>query len=106
MEITKIIKYEGNERYFIGLFKLKDNKNNEKFCVIYALTDPLSMSSEIEDNPENLYDFNCHFNIIQNRIYKVIIPFKIKENGNSFTMICIEDEKDYNLIKTVVESFT
>ena len=103
----EIIKYEGNERYFIGLFKLKDDKNNEKFYVIYAFTNPLSISSEIEDyNSENLYDFDYHFNIIKNKIHKVIIPFKIRENGKAFSIICIEDEKDYNLIKLVVESLS
>ena len=105
MEIERIIKYEGNERYFIGLFKGKDDENNEKFYVIYAFTNSPLISSELEEySPENLYDFDYHFNIIKNKIYKAIIPFKIGENGKAFIIICIENEKDYNLIKSVVES--
>lgn len=93
----EIIKYEGNSKYIIVLYKQDD-----KLYVLYAPTGNMSLNSETED-----YDMVGPYNeitttIIFKRDFTINIP--LLQRGNKvFSIIQVDSEKAYDLIKTVVE---
>ena len=93
----EIIKYEGNSKYIIILYKEKD-----KLYILYALTNALFIDSKIEEVDIN----DCFSRItkfILNRNVTVQIPLIERKNNKIFSIIQVDNEKAYNLIKTVVE---
>lgn len=93
----EIIKYEGNSKYIIILFKEKD-----KLFVLYALTNALFIDSENEE--ADIGDYFSHITkFVLNHHVTVRIPLIERENDKVFSIIQIDGEKAYDLIKTVVE---
>lgn len=93
----EIIKYEGNSDYIIVLYKQDD-----KLYVLYARTGDMSLNNEIEDC--DIVD--CYENITTRFIVKhnftINIPL-LQRNNKVFSIIQVDNEKAYDLIKTVVE---
>ena len=93
----EIIKYEGNSNYIIILYK-----EEEKLYVFYARTSSLELNSEVE-NINFLDDYECiktRFSF--KRDFTINIP--LLQRGNKvFSIIQVDNEKAYDLIKTVVE---
>lgn len=93
----KIIKYEGNSNYIIILYK-----EEEKLYVFYARTGSLELNSEVED-----INFLDDYEYIKTRFsfkkdFTINIP--LLQRGNKvFSIIQVDNEKAYDLIKTVVE---
>ena len=93
----EIIKYEGNSNYIIILYKEKD-----KLYVLYALTNALFIDSENEEvDIDGCFSRITKF--VLNRHVTVHIPLIERENNKVFSIIQIDNEKAYDLIKTVVE---
>jgi len=93
----EIIKYEGNSNYIIILYK-----EEEKLYVFYARTDSLILNSELEDiNVLDGYErIKTRFSF--KRDFTINIP--LLQRGNKvFSIIQVDNEKAYDLIKTVVE---
>lgn len=93
----EVIKYEGTRNYIIILFK-----EQEKLYVFYARTGALVVNSEVEDisSFDNYEHITTMFSF--KRDYTINIP--LLQRGNTvFSIIQVDDEKEYNLIKTVVE---
>lgn len=89
----EIIKYEGNERYFIALFK----KDNELYA-IYAKPKSINLNLEAQSMDE------FSFPLLMKKNCKLEIPFELK-NNTLFSVIKITDTSQYDLIKNVLESF-
>lgn len=93
----EIIKYEGNSNYIIILYK-----EEEKLYVLYARTGSLVLNSELED-----VSFLDDYEYIKTRFsfkrdFTINIP--LLQRGNKvFSIIQVDNEKAYDLIKTVVE---
>ena len=93
----EIIKYEGNSKYIIILYK-----EEEKLYVFYAHTGSLVLNSEVEDT-----NFLDGYEYIKTRFsfkrdFTINIP--LLQRGNKvFSIIQVDNEKAYDLIKTVVE---
>lgn len=93
----EIIKYEGNSNYIIILYK-----EEEKLYVFYARTNSLILNSELED-----INFLDDYEYIKTRFsfkrdFTINIP--LLQRGNKvFSIIQVDNEKAYDLIKTVVE---
>lgn len=93
----EIIKYEGNSKYIIILYK-----EEEKLYVFYARTGSLVLNSELEDT-----SFLDDYEYIKTRYsfkrdFTINIP--LLQRGNKvFSIIQVDNEKAYDLIKTVVE---
>lgn len=93
----EIIKYEGNSNYIIILYK-----EEEKLYVFYARTGSLVLNSELEDT-----NFLDDYGYIKTRYsfkrdFTINIP--LLQRGNKvFSIIQVDNEKAYDLIKTVVE---
>ena len=93
----EIIKYEGKSNYIIILYK-----EEEKLYVFYASTDSLVLNSEVED-----VSFLDDYEYIKTRFsfkrdFTINIP--LLQRGNKvFSIIQVDNEKAYDLIKTVVE---
>ena len=93
----EIIKYEGNSKYIVILYKEKD-----KLFVLYALTNALFIDSENEE--VDIDDcFSRITKFVLNRHVTVHIPLIERENDKVFSIIQVDNEKAYDLIKTVVE---
>jgi len=93
----EIIKYEGNSKYIIILYK-----EEEKLYVFYARTGSLILNSEVEDiNTLDDYEYiKTRFSF--KRDFTINIP--LLQRGNKvFSIIQVDNEKAYDLIKTVVE---
>jgi len=93
----EIIKYEGNSNYIIILYK-----EEEKLYVLYARTGSLILNSEVEDiNVLDSYEYiKTKFSF--KRDFTINIP--LLQRGNKvFSIIQVDNEKAYDLIKTVVE---
>ena len=92
----EIIKYEGNSNYIIILYK-----EEEKLFVFYARTGSLMLNSELEDVILDDYeDIKTRFSF--KRDFTINIP--LLQRGNKvFSIIQVDNEKAYDLIKTVVE---
>ena len=93
----EIIKYEGNSNYIIILYK-----EEEKLYVFYARTNSLILNSEVEDTSvlDNYEYIKTRFSF--KRDFTINIP--LLQRGNKvFSIIQIDNEKAYDLIKTVVE---
>ena len=93
----EIIKYEGNSNYIIILYK-----EEEKLYVFYARTGSLELNSEVEDiNFLDKYEYiKTRFSF--KRDFTINIP--LMQRGNKvFSIIQVDNEKAYDLIKTVVE---
>lgn len=93
----EIIKYEGNSRYIIILYK-----QNDKLYVLYASTGNMSLNNETEKcdilGPYNETITRVTFK----RDFTINIP--LLQRGNKvFSITQIDNEKAYDLIKTVVE---
>lgn len=93
----EIIKYEGNSNYIIILYK-----EEEKLYVLYARTGSLVLNSELED-----VSFLDDYEYIKTRFsfkrdFTINIPLLQREN-KVFSIIQVDSEKAYDLIKTVVE---
>ena len=93
----EIIKYEGKSNYIIILYKQDD-----ELYVLYALTNPLVINGEVKTM--NILD--GHERIITNFSFKkdftINIPLLQREN-KIFSIIKVDNEEAYDLIKTVVE---
>jgi hypothetical protein len=93
----EIIKYEGNSNYIIVLYKQDD-----KLYVLYARTGNMSLNNEVED-----YDILDHYEDIRTRFiiqHNFTINIPLLQRGNKvFSIIQVDNEKAYDLIKTVVE---
>lgn len=93
----EIIKYEGNSNYIIILYK-----EEEKLYVFYARTGSLILNSKVED-----VNFLDDYEYIKTRFsfkrdFTINIP--LLQRGNKvFSIIQVDNEKAYDLIKTVVE---
>lgn len=93
----EVIKYEGNSNYIIILYK-----EEEKLYVFYARTGSLELNSEVED-----INFLDDYEYIKTRFsfkrdFTINIP--LLQRGNKvFSIIQVDNEKAYDLIKTVVE---
>ena len=93
----EIIKYEGNSNYIIILYK-----EEEKLYVFYARTGSLVLNSEVEDASflDDYKDLRTRFSF--KRDFTINIP--LLQRGNKvFSIIQVDSEKAYDLIKTVVE---
>ena len=92
----EIIKYEGNSNYIIILYK-----EEEKLYVFYARTGSLVINSELEDVILDDYEYiKTRFSFKRN--FTINIP--LLQRGNKvFSIIQVDNEKAYDLIKTVVE---
>lgn len=92
----EIIKYEGNSNYIIILYK-----EEEKLYVFYARTGSLMLNSELEDVVLDDYEYiKTRYSF--KRDFTINIP--LLQRGNKvFSIIQVDDEKAYDLIKTVVE---
>jgi len=93
----EIIKYEGNSNYIIVLYK-----EEEKLYVFYARTGSLVLNSELEEaNFLDDYEYiKTRFSF--KRDFTINIP--LLQRGNKvFSIIQVDNEKAYDLIKTVVE---
>ena len=93
----EIIKYEGNSKYIVILYKEKD-----KLYVLYALTNALFIDSENEEVDMGDY-FSRITKFVLHRHITVHIPLIERENNKVFSIIQVDNEKAYDLIKTVVE---
>ena len=93
----EIIKYEGNSKYIIIMYK-----ENDKLYIFYARTGSLILNSEVED-----INFLDDYEYIKTRFsfkrdFTINIP--LLQRGNKvFSIIQVDNEKAYDLIKTVVE---
>lgn len=93
----EIIKYEGNSKYIVILYEQDD-----KLYVLYGLTDGMSINNEVEST-----DILDDFEYIKTRFsfkrdFTINIP--LLQRGNKvFSIIQVDNEKAYDLIKTVVE---
>lgn len=93
----EIIKYEGNSNYIVILYK-----EEEKLYVFYARTGSLVLNNEVEDT-----SFLDDYEYIKTRFsfkrdFTINIP--LLQRGNKvFSIIQVDNEKAYDLIKTVVE---
>ena len=92
----EIIKYEGNSKYIVVLYK-----EEEKLYVFYALTNALFIDSESEE--VDIDGFSHITKFVLNRHVTVHIPLIERENNKVFSIIQVDTEKAYDLIKTVVE---
>ena len=93
----EIIKYEGNSNYIIILYK-----EEEKLYVFYARTDSLVLNSEVED-ASSLDDYGyIKTRFILKRDFTINIPL-LQRGNKMFSIIQVDNEKAYDLIKTVVE---
>lgn len=92
----EIIKYEGNSKYIVILYK-----EEEKLYVLYALTNALFIDSESEE--VDIDGFSHITKFVLNRHVTVHIPLIERENNKVFSIIQVDTEKAYDLIKTVVE---
>lgn len=92
----EIIKYEGNSNYIIILYK-----EEEKLYVFYARTGSLVLNSELDEVVLDDYeDIKTRFSF--KRDFTINIP--LLQRGNKvFSIIQVDNEKAYDLIKTVVE---
>lgn len=93
----EIIKYEGNLKYIIILYK-----QNDKLYVLYSRTNGMSLNTEIEncDIIGSYDDIIAKFAL--RRDFTINIP--LLQRGNKvFSIIQVDNEKAYDLIKTVVE---
>lgn len=93
----EIIKYEGNSDYIIILYK-----ENDKFYIFYARTDSLVLNNEVEDVSflDDYEHLKTRFSF--KRDFTINIP--LLQRGNKvFSIIQVDNEKAYDLIKTVVE---
>ena len=96
----KIIKYEGNSKYIIILYS-----ENDKLYVFYALTNKLMVDNEI-DRTYEYEDLSSYsgWPIVNSHKITVKIPLLNRPNNNKiFTILNIQDESEYELIKTVLE---
>jgi len=93
----EIIKYEGNSNYIVILYK-----EEEKLYVFYARTGSLILNSEVEDiNTLDDYEYiKTRFSF--KRDFTINIPL-IQRGNKVFSIIQVDNEKAYDLIKTVVE---
>ena len=92
----EVIKYEGNPQYIIILYKEKD-----KLYVLYARTYSLSLNSEIETTD---IDAGEHLRTVFSFRKDFTINIPLRQRGNKvFSIIQVDNEKAYDLIKTVVE---
>ena len=96
--IKQILKYQGNENYICIL--CLDEK--DELFVFYALTGKLSMSYEENDRYESIDSIKYSFN----KKCEINIPIIETKNSSLFHLIKIDNEKEYNLICTIVESLT
>lgn len=92
----EIIKYEGNSNYIIILYK-----EEEKLYVFYARTGSLMLNSELENVVLDDYEYiKTRYSF--KRDFTINIP--LLQRGNKvFSIIQVDNEKAYDLIKTVVE---
>lgn len=92
----EIIRYEGNSKYIIILYK-----EDDKLFVFYARTGELSLNDEVEDNVlDRCEDIRTRFIVRHN----CTINIPLLQRGNKvFSIIQVDSEKAYDLIKTVVE---
>ena len=92
----EIIKYEGNSKYIVILYE-QDNK----LYVLYGLTNGISINNEVESCDLDIdIDIRTRFIIKHN----CTINIPLLERGNKvFSIIQVDNEKAYDLIKTVVE---
>lgn len=92
----EIIKYEGNSNYIVILYK-----EEEKLYVFYARTGSLVLNSELDEVVLDGYEkINTRFSF--KRDFTINIP--LLQRGNKvFSIIQVDNEKAYDLIKTVVE---
>lgn len=97
--IKQILKYQGNDKYIciLGI-----NEKDELF-IFYALTGKLSI--EMNEEKEQ-YDIDgcrrlvfCH-----SQDCEVKIPIEVNKNAHLFSIIKIDNEKEYEHICAVVES--
>ena len=93
----EIIKYEGNSNYIIILYK-----EEEKLYVFYARTGSLVLNSELEEA-----SFLDDYEYIKTRFsfkrdFTINIPL-LQKGNKVFSIIQVDSEKAYDLIKTVVE---
>lgn len=98
----KIIKYEGNSKYIIILYS-----ENDKLYVFYALTDKLMVDNEINRTYEyeDLPSY-AGWPIVNSHKLTVKIPLLNRPNSDKiFTIVNIQDESGYKLIKTVLEDY-
>ena len=92
----EIIKYEGNSKYIIILYK-----EEEKLYVFYARTGSLVLNSELEDAfLDNDKDIRTRFSF--KRDFTITIPL-LQRGKRVFSIVQVDNEKAYDLIKTVVE---
>lgn len=92
----EIIKYEGNSNYIVILYK-----EEEKLFVFYARTGSLVLNSELDEVVLDGYeDIKTRYSF--KRDFTINIP--LLQRGNKvFSIIQVDNEKAYDLIKTVVE---
>lgn len=93
----EVIKYEGNSDYIIILYK-----EEEKLYVLYARTNSLSLNSETEET--DVLDAYEHLRTVFSFRRNFTINIPLLQRGNKvFSIIQVDSEKAYDLIKTVVE---
>lgn len=92
----EIIRYEGNSNYIIILYK-----EEEKLYVFYARTGELLFNNEVDDCVlDRCEDIRTRFIVKHN----CTINIPLLQRGNKvFSIIQVDGEKAYDLIKTVVE---
>lgn len=97
MEITKFIKFHGNNKYFAGLAQTDD----EKYMLIYGLIGPMTINSEITNYKEKSPPYWIPFT--EELMATVEIPF-IADNGRHlFTFITLHDKDEYDTILSLLE---
>lgn len=97
--IKNILKYQGNEKYICILFL---NDKDELF-VLYALTGQLNIESCREESDITLNGSKrIAFTYLDS--CEIKIPIYKTKNSAFFHIIAIDNEKEYDHIRAVVES--
>lgn len=93
----EIIKYEGNSNYILILYKQDNN-----LYILYARTEGLLLNTNVEEDEARNWNGEVIAKINTKRDFTINIPL-LQRGNKAFSIIQIENEKVYDLIKRVVE---
>ena len=93
----EIIKYEGNANYILILYKQENN-----LYIFYAHTKGLLLNSNIEEYEARNWNEEVIAKINTKRDFTINIPL-LQRGNKAFSIIQVDNEKVYDLIKRVVE---
>ena len=93
MEITKFIKFHGNNKYLVGLVQTDD----DKYMLVYGLIGQMKIKNEITTDRPFLFPF------VEERMSTVEIPFIADNNHHLFNLIPLHNKDEYDTILSLLE---